>query len=81
MSAGTKTTAVMNSIDIDVGGTFTDFVLTLDGERTIVKSPTTPHCYHRRQSRPPATRCLASESLLRSSALLSRWAKSVAKPR
>ena len=38
-----KTTAVMNSIDIDVGGTFTDFVLTLDGERHIVKAPTTPH--------------------------------------
>jgi N-methylhydantoinase A/acetophenone carboxylase len=38
-----KTTAVMNSIDIDVGGTFTDLVLTLDGERSIVKSPTTPH--------------------------------------
>ena len=38
-----KTTAVMNSIDIDVGGTFTDLVLTLDGERVIVKSPTTPH--------------------------------------
>jgi N-methylhydantoinase A/oxoprolinase/acetone carboxylase beta subunit len=34
---------IMNSIDIDVGGTFTDFVLTLDGERHIVKAPTTPH--------------------------------------
>lgn len=33
----------MNSIDIDVGGTFTDFVLTLDGERIIAKCPTTPH--------------------------------------
>ncbi|WP_309625779.1 hydantoinase/oxoprolinase N-terminal domain-containing protein, partial [Methylibium sp.] len=32
-----------NSIDIDVGGTFTDFVLTLDGERAIAKCPTTPH--------------------------------------
>ncbi len=32
-----------NSIDIDVGGTFTDLVLTLDGERHIVKAPTTPH--------------------------------------
>ncbi len=38
-----KTTAVMNSIDIDVGGTFTDLVLTLGGERAIVKAPTTPH--------------------------------------
>ena len=38
-----KTSAVMNSIDIDVGGTFTDLVLTLDGERHIVKAPTTPH--------------------------------------
>ena len=25
----------MNSIDIDVGGTFTDLVLTMDGERII----------------------------------------------
>jgi N-methylhydantoinase A/acetophenone carboxylase len=33
----------LNSIDIDVGGTFTDFVLTLDGERTIAKAPTTPY--------------------------------------
>jgi len=33
----------INSIDIDVGGTFTDFVLTLDGERHIAKCPTTPH--------------------------------------
>jgi N-methylhydantoinase A/acetophenone carboxylase len=33
----------MNSIDIDVGGTFTDFVLTLDGEHIIAKCPTTPH--------------------------------------
>lgn len=33
----------MNSIDIDIGGTFTDMVLTLDGERTIAKCPTTPH--------------------------------------
>ncbi len=33
----------INSIDIDVGGTFTDLVLTLDGERIIAKCPTTPH--------------------------------------
>lgn len=33
----------MNSIDIDVGGTFTDLVLTIDGERIIAKCPTTPH--------------------------------------
>ena len=32
-----------NSIDIDVGGTFTDLVLTIDGERLIAKCPTTPH--------------------------------------
>ncbi|MBI4695929.1 MAG: hydantoinase/oxoprolinase family protein [Gammaproteobacteria bacterium] len=43
MSTAAKTTALMNSIDLDVGGTFTDLVLTLDGERHIVKSPTTPH--------------------------------------
>jgi N-methylhydantoinase A/oxoprolinase/acetone carboxylase beta subunit len=40
---GPKTTELMNSLDIDVGGTFTDLVLTLDGERSIVKAPTTPH--------------------------------------
>lgn len=33
----------INSIDIDVGGTFTDLVLTIDGERIIAKCPTTPH--------------------------------------
>ena len=33
----------ISSIDIDVGGTFTDLVLTLDGERLIAKCPTTPH--------------------------------------
>lgn len=33
---------VLNSIDVDIGGTFCDIVLTLDGERTIGKSPTTP---------------------------------------
>jgi len=36
------TQSVLNSIDIDIGGTFCDLVMTLDGERTIVKSPTTP---------------------------------------
>ncbi len=33
----------LNSIDVDIGGTFCDLVMTLDGERSIVKSPTTPH--------------------------------------
>jgi len=33
----------LNSIDIDIGGTFCDLVLTFEGERKIVKSPTTPH--------------------------------------
>jgi N-methylhydantoinase A/acetophenone carboxylase len=33
----------IESIDIDVGGTFTDIVLTLGGERIIAKCPTTPH--------------------------------------
>ncbi len=33
----------MQSIDIDVGGTFTDIVLTMNGEITIAKCPTTPH--------------------------------------
>ncbi len=32
----------LDSIDIDIGGTFCDLVLTLAGERFIVKSPTTP---------------------------------------
>jgi len=35
--------AAINSVDIDVGGTFTDLLLTLDGERVIAKCPTTPH--------------------------------------
>ncbi|HIJ61184.1 MAG TPA: hydantoinase/oxoprolinase family protein [Rhodospirillaceae bacterium] len=42
MSTLTTLDAV-NSIDIDVGGTFTDLVLTMDGERHIAKCPTTPH--------------------------------------
>jgi N-methylhydantoinase A/acetophenone carboxylase len=33
----------LNSIDVDVGGTFTDAVLTVDGRKVIAKSPTTPH--------------------------------------
>lgn len=33
----------MNTIDIDVGGTFTDLVLTWNGHITPAKSPTTPH--------------------------------------
>ena len=33
----------MRSIDIDVGGTFTDMVLTHDDQRVIAKSPTTPY--------------------------------------
>jgi len=42
MSTHTHGDAI-HSIDIDVGGTFTDLVLTLDGERIIAKCPTTPH--------------------------------------
>ncbi len=38
-----KAKHTIDSIDIDVGGTFTDLVLTLDGERIIAKCPTTPH--------------------------------------
>ncbi|MDT0635669.1 hydantoinase/oxoprolinase family protein [Spectribacter hydrogenoxidans] len=38
-----ETARQMQSIDIDVGGTFTDLVLNLDGETTIAKCPTTPH--------------------------------------
>ena len=33
----------MNTIDVDVGGTFTDLVLTLDGETSYRKVPTTPY--------------------------------------
>ncbi len=33
----------MRSVDIDVGGTFTDLVLTFDKRRVIAKSPTTPY--------------------------------------
>src|ERR1700751_5481074 len=35
--------AELNSVDIDVGGTFTDAVLTVDGRRWIGKAPTTPY--------------------------------------
>ena len=35
--------APLDSADIDVGGTFTDAVLTLDGQRWIGKAPTTPY--------------------------------------
>lgn len=38
-----STSKIMNSIDIDVGGTFTDMVLTLEGDRVIAKCPTTPN--------------------------------------
>ncbi len=33
----------MNGIDIDVGGTFTDLVLTYDGQTIVQKTPTTPY--------------------------------------
>ena len=33
----------MRSVDIDVGGSFTDLVLTFDERRVIAKSPTTPY--------------------------------------
>jgi N-methylhydantoinase A/oxoprolinase/acetone carboxylase beta subunit len=33
----------MNSIDIDVGGTFTDLVLNFDGQTVVKKVPTTPY--------------------------------------
>ncbi len=33
----------MRSVDIDVGGTFTDLVLTFDDRRVMAKSPTTPY--------------------------------------
>jgi N-methylhydantoinase A/oxoprolinase/acetone carboxylase beta subunit len=32
----------MNTIDVDVGGTFTDMVLTLDGTTSYRKVPPTP---------------------------------------
>jgi N-methylhydantoinase A/oxoprolinase/acetone carboxylase beta subunit len=35
--------AQLDSVDIDVGGTFTDVVLTLGGRRWIGKAPTTPY--------------------------------------
>lgn len=33
----------MRSVDIDVGGTFTDMVITFDDKRVIAKAPTTPY--------------------------------------
>jgi len=38
-----QTGELMNAIDIDVGGTFTDIVLTMGETRIISKCPTTPH--------------------------------------
>jgi hypothetical protein len=35
--------AVRNTIDIDVGGTFTDVVMVVDGETIFRKVPTTPY--------------------------------------
>lgn len=42
MSAPVDSGAI-RSIDIDVGGTFTDLVLTMGSDRIIAKCPTTPH--------------------------------------
>jgi N-methylhydantoinase A/acetophenone carboxylase len=39
----TPSGAQLDSVDIDVGGTFTDVVLTLGGRRWIGKAPTTPY--------------------------------------
>jgi N-methylhydantoinase A/oxoprolinase/acetone carboxylase beta subunit len=39
----TKKAAARRTIDIDVGGTFTDLVLTWDGSRITAKAPTTPY--------------------------------------
>ncbi|MDP6183021.1 MAG: hydantoinase/oxoprolinase family protein [Gammaproteobacteria bacterium] len=33
----------MRSIDVDVGGTFTDLILNYDGRQVMAKAPTTPH--------------------------------------
>ncbi|HEY2614739.1 MAG TPA: hydantoinase/oxoprolinase family protein [Chthoniobacterales bacterium] len=58
----------MNSIDIDVGGTFTDLVLNFDGKALIKKVPTTPYdlsvCFSRVIEEGAGTLGLQIEQLL-----------------
>jgi N-methylhydantoinase A/oxoprolinase/acetone carboxylase beta subunit len=58
----------MNSIDIDVGGTFTDLVLNFGGQTLIKKVPTTPYdlsvCFSRVIEEGAATLGLKMEQLL-----------------
>ncbi|HYL85316.1 MAG TPA: hydantoinase/oxoprolinase family protein [Candidatus Angelobacter sp.] len=58
----------MNSIDIDVGGTFTDLVLNFDGKTLIKKAPTTPYdlsvCFSRVIEEGAAALGLKMEELL-----------------
>ena len=58
----------MNSIDIDVGGTFTDLVLNFDGKALIKKTPTTPYdlsvCFSRVIEEGAGALCLKIDQLL-----------------
>jgi len=58
----------MNSIDIDVGGTFTDLVLNFEGKTSIKKVPTTPYdlsvCFSRVIEEGAGTLGLKIEELL-----------------
>src|SRR5574342_1059669 len=71
----------MNSIDIDVGGTFTDLVLTRDGAVTPAKSPTTPYdpsvCFLNVIGEAAKASGLSSQQLLQDTAII-RYSTTIA---
>lgn len=71
----------MNSIDIDVGGTFTDLVLTRQGAVTPAKSPTTPYdlsvCFLNVIEEAAKSSGISSGELLRSTEII-RYSTTVA---
>src|SRR5574341_168054 len=71
----------MNSIDIDVGGTFTDLVLTRTGAVTPAKSPTTPYdlsvCFLNVIEEAAKASGLSSEQLLKDTAII-RYSTTIA---
>ena len=71
----------MNSIDIDVGGTFTDLVLTRTGVVTPAKSPTTPYdlsvCFLNVIEEAAKASGLSSEQLLKDTAII-RYSTTIA---
>jgi acetophenone carboxylase len=71
----------MNSIDIDVGGTFTDLVLTRTGVVTPAKSPTTPYdlsvCFLNVIEEAAKASGVSSEQLLKDTAII-RYSTTIA---